>query len=240
MKFILFILSLTLTSCASLPDAFKISPSCTFYEGVLKLNGEIDDEFLNCVERFAGEKVTEIQINSTGGDVESAIKTSYILHDFNAHMIVEEKCNSSCANYFLPVARKLTLLPDAVILLHGGADPALGAKGAPSSAIELQKKFISRFRVHPGWLFYRETPEDFKTGVGRYVSGEPGWDHLDTKIRYIFAEPKLIRSCLKSVELELPDELLTARLSRDAAFVRRLEKSFTRPSGSLRCTEEVY
>src|SRR5690606_1452550 len=55
----------------------------------------------------------------------AAMDIAELLERLTLTVRVRDRCYSSCANYFLPLAKRLIVEPGATIVLHGGADPLL-------------------------------------------------------------------------------------------------------------------
>lgn len=169
-------------------------------------------------------------------------------------MRVEGECNSSCANYFLPLASRIALAPDAIVLLHGSIDPwtidrwrsrrsdfiAQRARHGHDEAAatetfdELlataqglkarQDEFARRNNVPPGWLLYREP-----------CSGRvPGLANQPAPGRAVLVEEPMIRSCLTEAEIVPFQQSLNRAWLRSP---RRLGLLWRRivPSGEARC-----
>ncbi len=210
--------------------------------GVLRLIGPTDDSMLSCVEAMPDGRVETIRITSTGGDVGTALSIADIIARWNVHLIVVRECNSSCANYFLPVARRVTALPRSTIMLHGSVDQGLIARlddadqrAALQRVADRQAAFAERHNIPPGWLLYRRQYTGGIGGIeglrGELFGGVP----LTRASRLIVAE-LLFRSCLPHVELD-PFEGTTADLASSIEAVReRLARQGAHVSGSLRCT----
>ena len=63
---------------------------------------------------------------SDGGAVEAAIRLANFLHDSNIKVVVFDRCNSSCANYILPISIGMVLQPRTRVIFHGDANVMLG------------------------------------------------------------------------------------------------------------------
>jgi len=90
---------------------------------VFAISGKIDDAMAACVRAKFQPTTRELILNSEGGNVSAALDIAEILEGKRLHMVVEGQCNSSCANYVLPLAGRITIRPGAVALLHGSIDP---------------------------------------------------------------------------------------------------------------------
>lgn len=188
---------------------------------------------LNCVEASPGAAV--VRVRSPGGNVVTAMQIAERLHSMNAELVIDGYCESSCANYFLPVARRIVVEPGARIVLHGSIDEHMLAKSGQSGPFEQQRAFAERFHVPLGWLLYR-TEAEFQAGSnGRHVSGTVDTPPGDDRVAYIVVEERLLRSCYPRLDIEFRSETYTERMRRDAPFRNRLARDGFYPSGSLEC-----
>jgi len=188
------------------------------------LNGEIDDGLRDCVRDRYRDTTTHVLLNSQGGSVEHALDIAERFEGRRLTMRVEEKCNSSCANYFLPLAGRIEVAPGATILLHGSIDANYVGqliedrhvfmamqrdKGlsevraselfdrqlAGSKALAArQATFAARNALLPGWLLYREV------GSNEVVGLSAGRRWGPARSGGIVEEP-MLRSCLPGVEI---------------------------------------
>ncbi|WP_339915107.1 hypothetical protein [uncultured Brevundimonas sp.] len=176
-----------------------------------------------------------VRVRSPGGNVVTAMKIAERLHAMNAEFVVDGYCESSCANYFLPVARRIVVEPGARIVLHGSSDEHLLAKSGQIEPFQQQRAFAERFHVPLGWLLYR-TEAEFQAGSnGRHVSGAVDTPPGDDRVVYIVVEERFLRSCYPHLDIEFRSETYTDRMRRDAPFRNRLARDGFYPSGSLEC-----
>lgn len=258
---IFFVATALLGGCAS-TSTFNARPAAEARTGaceqrtaeVFAITGEIDAELSRCVrETFAGS-THELVLDSQGGSVEAALDIAEILEGRGLTMRVEGQCNSSCANYFLPLARRIEFSPRSIVLLHGSIDPwtidrfrsrksefmALLAKNGRSveeaeiafaesmarteTTATRQAEFAQRHNVAPGWLLYRTPGSD----------DVPGLDPEPTRSRAILVEERMMRSCLPGVEIAPYQQALASRWLRS---YRRLGLIWERiaPSGQTVC-----
>lgn len=99
---------------AKVPDG-----KCVTKGSRLMLSGVLSLKQVPCVEDFVARGGRELEINSPGGDVGSVIRMSEIVHPAGATLFISGECNSSCANYMIPVARRIVMGPKALVLTHG-------------------------------------------------------------------------------------------------------------------------
>ncbi len=82
------------------------------------LSGPIDKTISQDI-RNRKKAVRFLLIDSQGGDVEAAIKVGYRLFADKTHIFIRNTCFSSCANYIVPAAVKVTVLEKSFIAMHG-------------------------------------------------------------------------------------------------------------------------
>src|SRR5690606_3703784 len=87
------------------------------------LEGPVNAAMADCVRARLAPTTTELVVDSGGGDIKQALDIAELLEPLTLTVRVRGRCYSSCANYFLPLARRLIIEPGAAIVLHGGADP---------------------------------------------------------------------------------------------------------------------
>ena len=149
----------------------------------LELSGSTDAKMLACVQSKNLESVKIIKVNSYGGSVDDALQIGALLAPLKAEFIITKQCNSSCANYFLPIARKITLQKNAAIALHGSMDIGFGRKisqDAPDDKkaitvwdiVERQQIYAAKYNIHRGWLLYRDSYEHGGNSQFNYVRGQ--------------------------------------------------------------------
>lgn len=229
-----------LTSCASLPTAFGRGPPCALLEqDALLLRGETDATMLRCLRTAARPSIRKIVVDSPGGPVKTGIAIAEIVKALDVEVIVRGQCNSSCANYVLPAARRITLKPGALVMIHGSIDDNLLAKGAPRELYDMQRAFAEIARIHPGWLLFRTPAERAAGSNGRHVSGAPQvWRETSgaISVRQILTEEAFMRSCLPGKEIVGLDDTVARRVYLDARLRDRLARQGIYPSGTLLCT----
>lgn len=172
------------------------------------LAGVIDAEMAACVERVMAPTTTQLVLTSRGGKADEAMGIAERFEGRRLTMTVKGECNSSCANYFLPLAGRLIVEPDAVIVLHGGIDPSLisrtqaAANGMVDSGVDLeataqrQLAFMDRNQINPGWLLYREAGS---TAVERL---DGAWADFDARTKAFLVEETMAKSCLPDTAVE--------------------------------------
>lgn len=222
------------SACASIGPEASPGGRCSFSNGVLELRGATDQAMLDCVDSSPPASV--VKITSQGGNVTTAMQIAERLHAMNAELIIEGYCESSCANYFLPVSRRVVVEPGARIVLHGSIDEHMLAKTGQADVFERQRAFVARFDLPLGWLLYRTHAEFLAGGNGQHVSGAIDTPPGDDRVAYIVVEERFLRSCYPRLDIDFRPETYTDRIRRDARFRARLGRDGFYPSGSLECT----
>lgn len=223
------------SACASMAPGQAASGRCSYSNGVLALRGPTDQAMLDCVE--TSPHAATIRVRSPGGGVTTAMRIAERLHAMNAELVIDGYCESSCANYFVPVARRLVVEAGARIVLHGSSDAHMLARTGQAAIFERQRAFVARFDVPLGWLLYR-TEAEFRAGdKGRYLGGSADTPPGDDRIAYIVVEERLLRSCFPRLEIELRPEPYAERLRREPSRRARLARQGFYPSGSLECVD---
>lgn len=172
----------------------------------LVVSGEIGASLAECVDRLFSDAITQLVLDSRGGSAAFALDIAEKLEGRRLTMIVRGECNSSCANYFLPLASTLVVEPGAVILIHGGVDPALVAQAesrngstdveALRKTAERQADFVSRNDVPPGWLLYRDAGSTAVEGL------DGAWGDFNAATKAWLVEERMARSCLRNTIVE--------------------------------------
>lgn len=170
---------------------------------VLSLTGRIDTALAACVAERLTPDITELVLDSEGGSADAAIDIAERLEGRRLTMRVRRECNSSCANFLLPLAGRLIIEPGALIVLHGSIDPLLVSRAeTPAEAerlartAERQHAFAVRNSVPPGWLLYRTAN---RTAVDAL---DGAWGGHTAETRAYIVEEQMARSCLAGVEIE--------------------------------------
>lgn len=167
------------------------------------LSGPIDAAMTDCVQSRFAPTTNELVLTSRGGSAGQAMRIAELFEGRRLTMRVRGECNSSCANYFLPLAGRLIVEPGAVIVVHGGIDPSLisrtqaSANGMVDGQVDnleeiagRQAAFMARNEVNPGWLLYREAGS---TAVARL---DGAWADFDADTKAWLVEETMAKSCL--------------------------------------------
>lgn len=219
---------------------------------VFAITGEIDAALASCVRAEFAETTSVLVLDTMGGNVEAALDIAELIAGRQLTMRVEGECNSSCANYFLPLARRIEMAPNAMVLLHGGVDPwtidLWRSRRAEFEAMRMgqaddgsddgfarfadlaertaarQAAFADRHDVSPGWLLYRTPGSRNVAGLSRTPSGSLA----------LLVEERMMRSCLPSVEIAPYQTSLERRWLRSYRRIGLMWSRIT-PSGDVTC-----
>ena len=247
-----------ISGCATIPGRVDLGlvPRCEVSaEGDLTLRGSTNAAMLACVQRHTPLSARRVILNSQGGDVASALSIAELLQPLQADMIVRRNCHSSCANYFLPVARRIVVEPGASVILHGSIDGHMMARMEALAAEkgvtfdfralhDRQMAFAARNDISLGWLSYR-TDVEFRAGSdGRHLTGAAEtWkaeDPREANIAYIVVEEAMMRNCLGNVEIAAFEDTRVQRAYTDRRLRTRWARQDTYPSGTLACVDDSF
>jgi hypothetical protein len=232
---------------------------------VFLIDGETTEELRDCVRTTLGRQTSEIIVRSGGGNIEMALDIAELLKRPNLTIKVREKCYSSCANYFLPLATTLVIEPGSTIVVHGGIDPLfvrsehIGRRAdlirdrmrlrpdLPKKQIEQEfdasilhfNKLVERQKAfaseHRVGLGWFLYREPGDTGFGRFLTGEAGAKATPFGWKYLLVEEAMLRSCLPRVNVHPFQQQLEATFINDKARFARFQKMDGRRSLHLRC-----
>jgi hypothetical protein len=209
---------------------------------VFVLEGAITPALATCVAGTLQASTREVVVNSMGGDVASALDIAGQFEGRRLTMRVRGECNSSCANYFLPLAGRIVVEPGGLIILHGSVDPWTVERtirrqrtdsddGARFDGLRTlaarQADFAARNRIPPGWLLYRGADSD-----GRDIAGLS--DDLRPRGRHLLVEEPMLRSCLSAADIQPYQDDLRRRWLRSYRRIG-LHLSGIEPSGAAVC-----
>ncbi|MGA7711867.1 MAG: hypothetical protein WCA81_08200 [Rhizomicrobium sp.] len=91
--------------------------------GHVVYSGPSGKQFGACLDGAHRSEIRELKISSHGGD---AWQTLQVVERYRGKIdlvIVTQWCNSSCANYVIPAATNLIVLPHSYVTVHGSIDP---------------------------------------------------------------------------------------------------------------------
>lgn len=77
----------------------------------LSISAYIEKDMGTCIDALDLSQLEIVIVNTGGGDVQTAMHIGDLIALYNPHMIIKKNCHSSCANYWLPLARKITFKP---------------------------------------------------------------------------------------------------------------------------------
>ncbi|WP_297736992.1 hypothetical protein [uncultured Maricaulis sp.] len=226
------------------------------------LSGRINEEMADCADALLRPEITTVVVASDGGETFAGRRIGHRIGDRPRTLVIRDRCLSSCANYFIPAARRLELGNHAVIGLHGTPDPSMRERSRFAQELEQallageitednyarsiaqhnsrwerqlaeEQAFAERFAVPPGWRLYRDA-DDSRLGFLQYFIGTT--DQLEaSNWTMLVVEAPMLRSCLPGLQVSA-----SAALSEGSD--RRAPQPWVRwavlgnaRSGDLRC-----
>jgi hypothetical protein len=228
----------------------------------LRLSGPIDAAMRDCALALLGPDITTVHVTSKGGEVFAGREIGYAIGAQPRELIIEGLCMSSCGNYFVPAAARLTLRPRSIIGLHGSPDPhmlsnvdmekhmaSMVANGDTASEgvarilkrkserrekqLAEEAKFAAYFNVPKGWRHYREAG-DTDDGWRRHFT--VGSDAGVTPDKFMIVEGPMLESCLPHVETKTYQATLNDTvLEQDKYWTSLKEKIGAYRSRNLLC-----
>lgn len=174
--------------------------------GELHLRGFIAAEMKACVLRQNLSGLQRLVVTSTGGFVSATIDIAEHLAPHRPHVIVRGLCLSSCANYLIPIASRLTVEPRSLIGLHGGVTNLvrkMREKGrTPPAAMladaERERRFAAEFSINSDWFL----PDAFLKAHQKEITNPMGYNLLFHDSQALAVGPGFLRSCLRDVEID--------------------------------------
>lgn len=174
--------------------------------GELHLRGFIAAEMKACVLRQNLSDLQRLVVTSTGGFVSAAIDIAEHMAPHRPHVIVRGLCLSSCANYLIPIASRLTVEPRSLIGLHGGVAKLVSKmrqKGRlPPAAMladaERERRFAAEFSLSPDWFL----PDVFLKAYQKKITNPMGFNLLFHDSQALAVSPGFLNSCLRDVEID--------------------------------------
>jgi len=114
-----------------------------------------------------GSNVKTLILGSMGGDVNSAFKMGLAINQKGLKVILDGPCLSSCANYLVPAASRLVVLPWAFIGMHGSPqrgkagyiDNFLEKRRSDEAMIDFQKRLKEMEEAYPEYFTNVIVPE---------------------------------------------------------------------------------
>lgn len=208
---------------------------------ILYLKGDTDEKMLDCVEKINLTGINTVLLKSRGGRVAPAIKIGELIAPLNAQMNVKDYCNSSCANYFLPLASSINVEAKAEVLLHGSIDPGLvkksnwGGKERGWALHDQQQAYAVKHRIHRGWLLYRTQYAKKGSDQYEYIDGDFGWLDRDDPVGFIQVEPRFFESCFPEIPIVFESPTIIEQANADEKRRLKLLKKGLRPTGDWTC-----
>lgn len=231
-----------------LSEAANAKAPCKMVDATtLSLRGSINDAMRDCVKALDVSTLTTVIVDSSGGTVLPAMEIGDIIAPYRPHIIIKKACNSSCGNYWLPLARKITFTRKARIVLHGSMDLGILKKAteAPregkdeyslselSDIVNTQDDYATRHNIHRGWLMYRTDYKLMGAAFATYLSGKPSIPDNTKRIGFFVVTELMLKSCLPDIEIEGFEQSYAAKA--DAWRWKKLAKDGRVSTGTLAC-----
>lgn len=100
----------------------KVQPFCTYpAPGKVIFRGDGSD-LATCLDGAHERIISELRLSVRGGDTAMVLKLAGRYAGRLEHLIVEDRCSGPCASYIVPVAARLTVEPNALLLLQPAFD----------------------------------------------------------------------------------------------------------------------
>jgi hypothetical protein len=153
-------------------------------DDTLCIFGNISSNLNNrIIERINNYKVSTAVVYSQGGDVEYAINIGNLIRDHDMNLVVAIMCASSCANYIFTASNNVVVLPNSIVVWHGGPGEHSGLPRFRSDQF-LEKVGVDKSLIYGSFL--RGLPES-NQNVGWTVSPEELRDRFGVKgIKYMW------------------------------------------------------
>lgn len=87
----------------------------------IRLIGDIYPSTVEILSKILTENsdIEEVSVDTTGGDVKSALRIANILKAKDLGLIVNGKCFSACALFLFPSAPRKKIMPQSLVAIHG-------------------------------------------------------------------------------------------------------------------------
>lgn len=229
------------------------------------LEGPVNPAMTECVRSHLAPTTTELIVDSGGGDIKQALDIAELLEPLAMTVRVRDRCYSSCANYFLPLAGRLIVEPGATIILHGGADPQFlqseierrerrvreimrdadigrtEAEARYAVSIDGVRTLIERQRAfarrHNVGMGWFLYREEGDDDVGPWLTGQRGPKPHLFGWRLMLVEEPMLRSCLPDVEVEPFQHRLEAEFIDNRDRYPRFRRAEGLRSLTLECAD---
>lgn len=88
--------------------------------GNLVLTGQLRPGAADFVQNCLSENKTyrTLHVDLVGGDVATALTIAKALEEFGVDVVVDGRCFSACADYLVPAAKKVRILPGSLVGIH--------------------------------------------------------------------------------------------------------------------------
>ncbi len=89
-------------------------------DDAVRFSGRIDDRSVAAfIARHAQRRIARVVVDSPGGDVVAGLRLANWIVDRQADVEVENRCESSCANYVFAAGRRKIIDDRALVVWHG-------------------------------------------------------------------------------------------------------------------------
>lgn len=113
----------------------------------LSFKGEIEpDEYKKFSTLFSPE-ITELRVDSKGGETGAGIKMGFALLDHPVKIVVEGYCVSSCANYLFLGASERVIGPKGSVGFHGNVTCSFGGENREEYLQELRESGMTKKQI---------------------------------------------------------------------------------------------
>lgn len=146
--------------------------------GNLVLTGEIKPDLPDLVtDCLARDKtVRTVYVDLLGGDVAAALKIAQAIDRSGVAVVVDGRCFSACADYLLPSARKVSVLPGSLVGIHDRLLQIRDSTGKTVREHLTNPEAQLRKWGQPALTAYRKTELERLNFLGRYGRSEPFHD----------------------------------------------------------------
>jgi hypothetical protein len=180
-----------------------------------------------CLEKLGEREIAELRITSGGGDAWKTLETARAWIGRVDLLVIDGLCASSCANYLLPMAKRVRVPPQSYVLVHG----SLTRDFPPEQWEELRSSLTGQLREQnakqPGKITEQEIASKvngalatFRADLARQVPVQEEFArttlrchdwldpnrHLPTPIpdqyRYLLVTPVMAYRCLQITRID--------------------------------------
>lgn len=105
---------------ADTPAGARGEPTVEVEGSTLEYTGLLNTAGLEQLRRILKQQpsLRELRINSSGGDALPAIEIGELVRDRRLEVVVDDRCNSACANYVFVPATKKTITAGSMVMWH--------------------------------------------------------------------------------------------------------------------------